>query len=160
MTRFLPTRLARFLLTHVAWFLLTTSTPIATALVSRPDPISVCSAPAAAITGPPISSPAELPALTTTDCPDNNARRSAPADDLVIRIEIAAIPSTTVAPDSAPKAATAAGVVQTPIPIQPSPIQAQAIAAIGIGETRLTTAREMLVPTTAPTPYPDIPAAR
>ena len=122
--------------------------------------MSVGSAPTAAITGPPMSNPAELPALTITDCPDNNARRSDPADDLVIRIEIAAIPSTTVTPDSAPNAATATGVVHTPIPIHPSPIDAQAIVAIGIGGTRLTTANETLVPTTAPTPYPDIPAAR
>ncbi|WP_185445876.1 hypothetical protein [Kribbella qitaiheensis] len=144
----------------MARLLLTTSTPTATALVSSPDPIRVCSAPAIAISGPPISNPAELPALTTTDCPDNKARRSAPTDDLVIRIEIAAIPSTTVTPDNAPNAATATGVVHTPIPTHPSPIQAHAIEAIGIGGIRRTTASDTAVPTTAPTPYPDIPAAR
>lgn len=120
----------------------------------------VCSAPIAAITGPPISSPAELPAFTITDCPDSNARRSAPPDDLVITIEIAAIPSTTVTPDSAPNPATAAGVVHTPIPAHANPIVAHAIVANAIGGTRFTISSETLVPSSAPTPYPDIPAAR
>ncbi len=107
-----------------------------------------------------MSNPAELAALTITVCPESNARRSDPAEDLVITIEIAAIPSTTVTPDSAPNPATATGAVQTPIPIHPSPIVAQAIVAIGIGGTRFTIASETLVPTSAPTPYPNIPAAK
>lgn len=110
------------------------------------------SAPATAITGPPIRNPAELLALTTTDCPDSNARRSAPADDLVISIEIAAIPSTTVTPESAPSTATAAGVVQMPIPTQHSPIKVHEIAASGTGEIRRITARDAIVPTTEPIP--------
>ncbi len=110
--------------------------------------------------GPPTSMPAALPAFTTTLCPESNARRSAPADDRVMRTEIAAIPITTVTPDSAPITATTGGVVQTPIPTQHSPLQAHAIDAVTTGRVRRTTANETAVPTSDPTPYPVIPAAR
>lgn len=74
--------------------------------------------------------------------------------------EIAAIPSTTVTPDNPPSTATAAGVVHTPIPIQHNPISAQTVPASGTGANLRTTASEIIVPTTEPIPYPDIPAAR
>jgi len=83
--------------------------------------------------GAPASIPAELPAFTTTLCPDSRARRSAPADDRVMTTEIAAIPSTTVSPESAPITATTAGVVQSPMPTQDNPMQAHAIEAKGTG---------------------------
>src|SRR4051794_30311139 len=79
-------------------------------------PTKVCSAPSAPMIGPPASIPAALPAFTTTLWPDNNARRSAPADDLVISTEIAAFPTTTVSPANAPITATTTGVVHKPIP--------------------------------------------
>jgi hypothetical protein len=110
--------------------------------------------------GPPASIPAELPAFTTTFCPDSSARRSAPSDDRVMRTEIAAMPSTTVTPDTAPRTATTGGVVHRPMPIQQTPIVAQAAAASGTGGIRRTTAREIVVPMTEPMPYPVMPAAR
>lgn len=137
-----------------------TSTSTATSAVSSPAPTSVCSAPAAAMIGPPASIPAELLALTTTLCPDSSVRRSAPADDRVMMTEMAAIPRTTVTPESAPITATTAGVVHRPMPTQHSPMQVQAIDANGTGLIRRTIASETAVPITDPTPYPVMPAAR
>src|SRR5215217_5237151 len=104
--------------------------------------------------GPPASIPAALPAFTTTLWPDNNARRSTPADDLVISTEIAAIPITTVSPDNAPITATTTGVVHKPIPTQHRPIQAHATDAVRTGLVRRTTVSDAAVPISEPTPYP------
>lgn len=110
--------------------------------------------------GPPISRPAELLALTTTPCPLSRARRSAPADDWVMANEIAEIPITTVSPENAPATATTGGLGHRPIATQHIPLQAHATAAQATGGVRRTTASAIAVPTSEPTPYPVIPAAR
>src|SRR5689334_1118996 len=108
---------------------------------------------------PPASRPTELLALTTTDCPDSNARRSDPFDVRVIAAEIAVIPQTMTTPETAPNTATLVVLAHRPMPAQHSPVIAQAAPASGTAGNLLTTFTATSVPSRAPTPYPLMPAA-